>query len=253
MVQSNLSRASSSSPPSIASSRDGDSPSTSGFSGPATSTAIKQPQTSSESDPESPSLENTALQHKHEQQQPHHFAVDIHSDGRFMSALRAIHASDQGEAVVPKRDTSVTSNGAAKTRLENTTETSSPEKNSPSPVKKPRRKLQRSRAFSIDRSPSPSGRVCEIEDGGEEAPASKRRTTITSNGAAKSRPTNTTERPSPEKKTPSPVKKPRRKLQRSRAFSIDRSPSPSGRICEINDGDKAGEDELCALFDNINR
>ncbi|KAK8172836.1 hypothetical protein BKA80DRAFT_307291 [Phyllosticta citrichinensis] len=169
MVQSSHSRASSSSSPSTASSRAGDSPSTSDFSGPAASIATKQPQRSSENDLEHLSVDQMPAQHKNgqPQPQPQPCAVDIHSDGRFMSALRAIHTSDQGEAAVPKRRTSITPKTITENGIEDTTTPLSQEKKTPSPVKKPRRKLQRSRAFSIDRPPSPSGRVCEIEDGGE--------------------------------------------------------------------------------------
>ncbi|KAK8223936.1 hypothetical protein HDK90DRAFT_470624 [Phyllosticta capitalensis] len=45
-------------------------------------------------------------------------------------------------------------------------------------------------------------------------------------------------------------RQPRRKLQRTHAFMIDRSPSPSGRVLEIDTGSEPGEDELCALFKN---
>ncbi|KAK8188137.1 uncharacterized protein BKA78DRAFT_297726 [Phyllosticta capitalensis] len=78
--------------------------------------------------------------------------INIHRDGRFMSALRAIH-SDKGE---PK----------CRTKSEVTTSTKSPSTQKNSPVaarRRPHRKLQRSQAFMIDRSPSPTGRICEVD------------------------------------------------------------------------------------------
>ncbi|KAK8207270.1 hypothetical protein IWZ01DRAFT_484650 [Phyllosticta capitalensis] len=89
--------------------------------------------------------------------------IDIHSDGRFMSALRAMQTPDH-QPIVSRRRTNVNTNTTIESAHHCSITPSTPEKTSPSPVKRrPRRRLQRSQAFMIDRSPSPSGRVCEIE------------------------------------------------------------------------------------------
>ncbi|KAK8225247.1 hypothetical protein BKA81DRAFT_395775 [Phyllosticta paracitricarpa] len=144
-------------------SQEGDSPSTTQLSiGSSACGTDNQQQQPRKSEMEHPSLEASPqhiVKKLHGEQ-----VIEIHSDGRFMSALRAIHASDQGEAAVSKRRTNTAINTVTKKGLRTNTGPQSPDKKSPSPIKKPRRKLQRSRAFSIDRSPSPSGRVCELED-----------------------------------------------------------------------------------------
>ncbi|KAK8207269.1 hypothetical protein HDK77DRAFT_485256 [Phyllosticta capitalensis] len=112
-------------------------------------------------EPKVPLAAEITTQRKKQANQP--WRIDIHKDARFMSSLRAIHA-DKGGLVVPTRRTKVDTKIIAEPQDNHSTGSQNPSKNSPPTARgRGRRKLQRSHAFIIDRSPSPSGRVCELD------------------------------------------------------------------------------------------